>query len=360
VEAYRSVLGEDLAYFHLDLDFGQPDWASSAREIEAYLHSQGIEFGLFYRGEWNDSSDEEWLQTAEERIVEYEVKNGGQPEHVVFQSWHPHPEHLLPETDPGAFTYLINRYFRTRTILTLHAEAAPDGTSSLSGDLSTGEQVPLAGMPLRFTLMPIAGPGLAYEYTLSGTVPQGATEADVGYRINIECGCSGTAEFTLYEVRYTEEDETGNRIPNADFAQGLEGWGAWGQASPRLPQSDRAAGYALHLAAQPGQEAAINSAKFPTTSEANFSVSFVARVSPQSQGSGYFNLIFADGTRELRRFTIPLQAAAIPLGDAVTGGNGSYGFTAAVEPSPENEFQAWFPGDESYWPAFCVSDQSGE
>jgi hypothetical protein len=360
VEAYRSVLGEDLAYFHLDLDFGRPDWASSAREIETYLHSRGIEFGLFYLGDWNDASNEEWLARAEQRIVEYEVEFGGQPDHIIFQSWHPHPQHLLPETDPGAFTYLINRYFRTRTVLSMDIETSSEGTTVINGDLSTISQEPLSGMPLRFTLVPNSGPGLLYSYTLTGTVPQGAIEADVGYRVNLECGCSAPAEFTLYEVRYMENEDENNRIPNPHFARGLEGWDMWGEAGAHLIASENGVDYALHVIAQPDQGAAINSAKFPTTPGAGFQVTFVARVSPQSLGSGYFNLIFNDRMRELRRFTIPLQAAAIPLGEAATSENGSYTLTTTELPAVESEIQVWFAGDETHWPAFSVSEQSGE
>ena len=88
----------------------------------------------------------------------------------------------------------------------------------------------LSNAPIAFTMRPLESPGLLFEYTLTGIVPARATEADVGYRVNLECDCSGPADFVLYEVRYTEGDETTNRIPNPDFSQGYDGWGAWGDA----------------------------------------------------------------------------------------------------------------------------------
>jgi hypothetical protein len=353
VEAYRAVMGEDLAYFHLDLDFGQPDWAQRARDIETYLRSQGIEFGLFYLGDWQDATDAEWVARAEGRFVEYEVEYGGRPEHVIFQSWHPHPEKLLPETDPSTFTYLIDRYLRSRTDLTLNVQPASDGKLALSGTLMDSNATALSGAPIAFAMKPVDGPGLVYEYSLTGIVPEGATEADVGYRVNLECNCSGPADFDLYEVRYTEAGETANRIPNGDFALGYEGWGAWGEATRRFEPSERGSGRALHVMARPSQGAAINSAKFPATAGASFTVNFVARVSPDSQGSGYFNLIFDDETREIRRFTIPLRPAVIPLGAAMSAEDGVYQFDTDETFTSGVALEAWYPGDQDHWPAFA-------
>ena len=36
VEAYRSVVGEDLGFVHLDIDYGIPNWAAKAVDIEHY------------------------------------------------------------------------------------------------------------------------------------------------------------------------------------------------------------------------------------------------------------------------------------------------------------------------------------
>lgn len=48
-----------------------------------------------------------WLDQAREHYREYEAPVGSPPEDTVFQSRHPHPKHLLPETNPHAFTSII-------------------------------------------------------------------------------------------------------------------------------------------------------------------------------------------------------------------------------------------------------------
>jgi hypothetical protein len=160
--------------------------------------------------------------------------------------------------------------------------------------------------------------------------------------------------FHPYEVRYTEGHETTNRVPNPDFSHGYDGWGAWGDAAWKLERSDQGAGRAHHVNAQPDQGAAINSAKFPTTPGSPFTVTFVARVSPESLGSGYFNLIFDNVVNEIKRYMIPLEPAVIALGEATTDEIGAYQFDLSAIDVSNVELQARYLGDNDLWPAFAV------
>ena len=178
------------------------------------------------------------VETANHDVQE--VVAGGRPDRVILQSWNPHPERLLPESDPTTFTGLINRYLRDRTALTLEGEP---GSLALTGALTDSQGAPLAGEIVELSLTPLAGPGLITEYTMSGTVPQGTVQADVGYRVNTECDCSGPSKFTLYEVRYAEVAGGANLVPNSSFANGLAGWGAWGTGSDEAPPSDIGSGF---------------------------------------------------------------------------------------------------------------------
>jgi hypothetical protein len=288
VDAYRQAVGEDLAFFHLDHDFRRPGWQEATLAIESFLGDRGVDFGMIYIGNQEDESDAQWLAHAEERMVAYEVGAGGRPDHVILQSWHPHPERLLPETDAAAFTNLVTQFLRTRTAIEIELATGSDGAPIVQGVLTTADGAPLGDATVEVAMLPVDGAGIEFEYTVSGTVPTEAIDADLGYRVNLECDCSGSADFILREVRYVEADGV-NRVPNGAFSLGLEGWGSWGDA----PQELTAAG--LSVGAGAGQEAAINSAKFPVTAGAAYTVTFVARVNPASAGSGYFSLIFSYG-----------------------------------------------------------------
>jgi len=282
LETYRAVAGAPLSFLHFDIDWMRPGWPQIARELETFARAQGTEFGMIYNGNWEDASDVAWLARAEERMGIYEAQTGGRPDHVVFQSWRDHPDHLLPETGPATFTHLINRYFRTRTGLTLDiAPASAVGERQASGTLADAGGAPVAGGQVDFTVTPLDGPGVFAEYTASG-MPADAAQAVVGFRVNTECGCSGISDFALYGVRYIEAATAANRVPNANFSAGLDNWGFWGEGTARLEHSDRGSGRMLHVAATAGQTAAINSASFPVRAGQIYTLTFAARASPAS------------------------------------------------------------------------------
>jgi hypothetical protein len=122
LETFRSVAGNDLAFLHMDIDWGRPAWPEQVLEIERFGRNFGVPVGIIYNGNYQDPSDEDWLSIAGERVIDYELEAGGRPEHVLFQSWQDHPDRALPETEPYTFTGFIVRYFADRTSLGFRTE----------------------------------------------------------------------------------------------------------------------------------------------------------------------------------------------------------------------------------------------
>ncbi len=117
LDEYHATVGEYFAFIHLDCNFTQPDWASPAKELETFARTRSVDFGLIYSGDGSDLSDGDWLAHAGQRVMHYEVELGGKPDQVLFQSWHDHPDRVLPENDPSSFTGFIDRYFFDWTLL---------------------------------------------------------------------------------------------------------------------------------------------------------------------------------------------------------------------------------------------------
>jgi hypothetical protein len=61
---------------------------------------------------------------AGERVKRYELESGGQPDHVLFQSWEDKPDRVLPESEPFTWTGFIKTYFEDRSVLGFRREGA--------------------------------------------------------------------------------------------------------------------------------------------------------------------------------------------------------------------------------------------
>jgi hypothetical protein len=109
LDAYAAAAGEPLAFLHLDVDWSRPDWPELGLAVEAAGRERDVPIGMIYNG-GAATSDAQWLALAGRRVLAYETDAGGQPDHVLFQSWMDKPDRALPETDPASFTGFVNRY----------------------------------------------------------------------------------------------------------------------------------------------------------------------------------------------------------------------------------------------------------
>jgi hypothetical protein len=218
---------------------------------------------------------------------------------------------------------------------------------------------PLGEASLNLFETALNGTGIRATYSFFGAVPSSATSALVGFRVNTECGCTGNSSFSLYGVVYDEGQNKTNEVPNPNFAQALQDWGPWGNGTISVEPSDLGAGEMLEVQAESDQIAAINSGSFPVTTGANFTVSFDAKVSPSSLGSGYFTVIFLSSSGEIDRQKIPLAPATIKVGIATTNEDGTFDFALQGLPSGvQLQLLAVYQGDEQNWPAYASATSS--
>ena len=109
-ETYRKVTGARLPFFLADIDFSNPAWPLIVKSLEHQTRQRGMRFGIIYIGDQQDTSDAEWSSKSVARFETYQIQNGGRPDYVLFQSWQPHPEFCLPESDPTTFTGVLDAY----------------------------------------------------------------------------------------------------------------------------------------------------------------------------------------------------------------------------------------------------------
>ncbi|MEO8656948.1 MAG: hypothetical protein ABI693_00675 [Bryobacteraceae bacterium] len=343
IDAWKAAAGSPLPFFHFDVDWND-DWRSNVESMRQELAQRSIPFGIIYNG-WNtDQSDAAWVSDAENHYVDWEAKGGTIPGHVIFQSWYPYPDHVLPETDPTAFTYLIDSYFRTRITLTLTSL-----TSQASGQLMVSQGSPIASAPVSLTAQATSGSGYLATYVLTGSVPEAITSAVIQTCVN-ECGNTGATDINVYSFQYADSASQ----TTLKFASGLNGWGVDGSGTAIVQAASDSAGQSMHITATPSQRTFVNSTALRVTPGSAFTLTIQARVPPSSAGSGYFALVFlqASGT-ELRRSTLGFAPPTLTLGTAQTASDGTYAVSYVSPGAGDFQLQAFYGGTATLWPAFA-------
>lgn len=120
--AFKAVNGYDLDFLHMDIDWSRTSWSGEMKQLEAFGVERGIPVGIIYTGNFQDNSDESWLSIAGERVKRHEQVDGGNPAHVLFQSWHDRPDFALPEDEPYTFSGFIRTYFEDKFSLGFRTE----------------------------------------------------------------------------------------------------------------------------------------------------------------------------------------------------------------------------------------------
>jgi hypothetical protein len=338
VDAWQAVTGKPLAFFHFDVDWSN-DWKPAAAALTRALAARNIPVGHIYNGD-DGASDAAWIALGEQHMTDFETHAALIPDEAIFQSWEPYPKHLLPETDPTSFTYLINRYFRERTTLTVSSTAAAgQGTlAATSGPLAV-EAVALTGLPL-------SGAGQPSAYTQSGSVPAGTQYIVFGARVALE-NCSAVplpAEFYLTD--FTLDAGAAGQV-HADFTNQLSGWGISG--NPSIGQVE---GTSLHVQVMQGETMGLNSGSLPLMAAgAAYTLTVNATIPAGSRGDGCAIAVFQDVSfTELGRAVIQIVPLPTPLGSPQTDTNGTFAFALTPQPAP---FELWadYSGSGALWPA---------
>jgi hypothetical protein len=323
--------------------------------------SRRIPFGMIYNGYWEDITDADWVRDTITHFTRYETRTEVTPDHVVFQTWDKRPTHALPETSAAAMTYEVDSYFRPRTRISLETERA-----RAAGKLRNREtDEPIGGAEVTIGRLALSGPGVVATYTVTGTVPTGATQALLQICVN-ECGLPSPPapnDMNFYSYRYTDSANTAFQ----NFASGLNGWGiesdAGATASVQLVSG--ATGRSLLFQATAAQQTFVNSSPFAVKPGSAFTMKMQARVSPASAGSGVFALIFLFNGVErgdlAPRMTVPIAAAPAVVGTAQTDADGHYSVALPAQTVPgKSELQARFAGSRTVWPAFAGVSEDDE
>jgi hypothetical protein len=324
--AYRDAVGQPLAFLHVDINWSGP-WQSQVAVLVPQLRTIDLKFGIIYNGDHSDQTDLAWTHHAEQRFAAIEADPALAPEQAVLQTWMPQPAHMLPETQPGTMTWLVNRYVATRTHLTVRRFGG-----RLEGQLTTSAGHPLAGASITISAAIPSQKGAPAIHEHSGKVPPRASAAVFALRINAECDCSGPADIAIGPMLY-HDDLTGQAV-NEAFRPVSEG------ADAKLVRFD----------IRPGQAISQNTPPFLVTAKNPFTIQVPMRPNQRSAGSGYVALVFLDAqNKEVERLRIPFEPAERRVSVVTTDSQGRYWLL----PDPDTlrasvGFRAEFLGDAQH------------
>lgn len=323
--AYKEAVGVPLRFFDADVTWSG-SWQPQLRSLATRLRAAGVSYGLIYDGDATDSSGIAWVQNAENRFAQVESNPETAPDRAILQSWTLQPEHMLPETQAGTMTYLVNSYSRQRVTLNLRRE-----DRRLSGRLMDSAGKPLAGAKVNVVAVSGDTAGIKSLRTLSGVVPPGAKKAIVALRINSECGCSGVAHVDIGQVIY--HDPGSNTTIQRPLLE---------NASDNIFNE------------MPGQAVSRNSQAFPVTPGGPFTFRASMGATSDSVNSGYLALAFLGaGGQELERLRISFSPATTDLGATATDGSGAFSVPLPATTPPRAAFRAVFSGDATNRPAYA-------
>jgi hypothetical protein len=106
IDAMQQRAGVHVAYLHADVAW-RSDWRGVLADLTQRAHQRGVRVGDVFDGNIDARSSEEWIAEAIQHFRQAVSYPATRPDDWVFQSWSQYPTHLLPESDPGAWTYAV-------------------------------------------------------------------------------------------------------------------------------------------------------------------------------------------------------------------------------------------------------------
>lgn len=323
--AYEHAVGTRLSFLHVDVLWSGP-WQAQIKQLTARLHAAGIKLGIVYNGNLDDQTGRAWTRHAEQRFVAVEANPILIPDQAILQTWMQQPDHMLPETQPGTMTWLVNRYLTGQTRLVMRRDDI-----RLLGELKDEANQPLADAAVTISAELEGKLDEPILPARSGRVPPRAVAAVMGLRINAECNCSGPADIAIGTVRY-QNDSTGQTEQQA--------FGA-----PLAP------GALARFQVPSGHPISQNTQHFPVTGNDLFTIQVPMQTNLASASSGYVALIFLDAKgKEIERLRIPFKPAERSIGIPVTDAQGRFSLLPNFGSLPASVigFHADFMGDAKH------------
>lgn len=106
LDAFHKKSGLRPEFFHADVAWDS-NWRPQLTDLANRLRKRGIRFGVVCDGDLNPASDEQWVSLSLQRCKALVDDADLAPDDLVIQTWTAWPHRMLPESDPGAWSYAL-------------------------------------------------------------------------------------------------------------------------------------------------------------------------------------------------------------------------------------------------------------
>jgi hypothetical protein len=333
-------IGKRVHAIQSDVGWDNPNWTQAMQEMQSFAHQRNMGFGFYMYGGGFDQSDAQWTNHALKHMETAEGALGIIPDQAIFASWSPFPVNAMPETQPYTLTWLVNRYFRTRT--TMQGQFVGQG---VKGRLTTIQGKPIANETVNAYV-----PGVNFNLPLPTTVIQNAVPPQaayglIGYRLNLECGCAGLNDVLVGKLQY-QEIQGGSKSASYVLPFFRQNYGGV------IVDAEWVGGVQVNrVIATATQVFPPNSSFFPVTPGATFTFTIPASTIGGDGWYGHVMLLFFDknfNSLNGGAFVIP-EADRRLMSTATTAADGTFTLRKLPRVGPGlAQVTVEFPGDDNY------------
>jgi hypothetical protein len=322
-----------------DTGWDSPGWQQPLRDLQIFAHQQNMGLGFYMYGGSYPTSSAQWISQAVQHMDAAEGMLGIIPEQAIFASWSTFPLTDLPETSPTTLTWLIHHYLLDRTRIV--AQFVGQG---VQGRLTSTE-----GKPIPNAVVNAYVPGVDFTQPLPvtvtpGVVPPNAAYGLIGYRLNVECGCTGENDILIGTEVYQETQGGSQSYSWANIAHGVY--------SGSIYDSEWVGGVQVsRVITNPSVFVAGNSAFFSVTPNAQFNFTVPASTIGGDGWYGHAMVLFFDQNKNSVAgplFVIPDPGRRL-MSTATTAADGSFALPSLPRVGPEAApVTVEFPGDDQH------------
>jgi hypothetical protein len=105
---FRQATGEPISFIHADIGWAD-DWRPQLTDWQKKAYASGMSLGVIIDGDGQDQDDLTWAGKAVQRYDAVMRYLPHPPDQIIFQSWMSHPLRVVPDTEPGTLSSIVQK-----------------------------------------------------------------------------------------------------------------------------------------------------------------------------------------------------------------------------------------------------------